>query len=128
MALDTDQDAYFKERLGSGYDDFDAEERLIRLGGAGFESGVVVEVLNQRLADLSVRPASFTVVGEYSEDRSKNIALVQEQLVTAQNEAAAAGVGVADVAIQQAAIFDYTKTALDTEEFMARGGRLSGGR
>lgn len=131
MALTADQDAYFRLKLGSGYDDSDAEERLLRLGGAGYEAGVVVEVLEQRLSDLSVKPASFTVVGEYSENRAENIKLTQQQLVDAREEAASEGLDVdGAVVIQQAALFDTPQRALDTEEFLARGRgtRLPGGR
>ncbi len=129
MSLTPDQDAYLRSRLGSGYDDSDAEERLVRLGGDGYEPMVVVEVLQQRLADLATKPAQFTIVGEYSENRAENIKLTQEQYVKAVEEAAEAGLGGAFVVlIQQAEPFDTPIRALDTEEFIARSGRLSGGR
>lgn len=134
MALTPDQDAYFRSKLGSGYDSYDAEQRLIRLGGTGYEPGVVVEVLEQRLADLAIKPDSYTVVGEYSETWSQTQKLVQAQLVAAQEEAAEAGIdaGGSLVTIQQPARYDWPDRALDTEEFLARGygtgTRLPGGR
>lgn len=124
MALNNDQEAYFQTRLGSAYDSYDAEQRLIRLGGDGYESAVVVEVLEQRLADLSLKPASFTVPGEYSEDRSKNIALIQQQITEARAEASADGtLENPDARIVEAAPFAVPTFTLDTEEFYVRGGR-----
>lgn len=132
MALTPDQDAYFRARLGSGYDDSDAEERLTRLGGEGYEPAVVVEVLTQRLADRGTKPDSYTVVGEYSETWAQTMALTQKQLVDARAEAAEAGLDVSGyvVTIVQPERFAVRTTALDTEEFMVRYGksRLPGGR
>ena len=132
MALTPDQDAYFRQKLGSGYDDFDAETRLTRLGGAGQEPGVVVEVLTQRLTDLGTKPDSYTVVGEYSESWGSTIKLLQAQLVDARDEATAAGLEVSGegVYIQPPERVTVSTAALDTEEFLARGGRsrMPGGR
>lgn len=127
MALTNDQVAFLRARLGSGFDEDDAEERLIRLGGEGFEAAVVVEVLQERLSTLATKPDTFTVVGEYSESWGKSIALVQQQLVDAAEEAAGLGVGIATVVIQQPERSEETSVSLDTEEMFARG-RLSGGR
>lgn len=126
MSLTPDQDAYFRARLGSGYDDFDVEQRLLRNGGVGFEPLVVVEVLQERLATMVASPLSFTIVGDYSENRADNVKLLQAQLVDAREEAAVIGVSLETVRIVQPDIFGRER-ALDTEEFLSRG-RLTGGR
>lgn len=76
MALTVDEIAYLKSRLGSGIDLVDLAERVLRLPSL---DAVVVEVLDQRVADLLAKPASFSVSGEYSQDQSSNIKALQAQ-------------------------------------------------
>lgn len=71
MALTAAQEAYFRSKLGTSADMVDLEARLTRLGGD--EAAAALEALDQRIADLLAEPASFSVPGEYSEDRSANI-------------------------------------------------------
>lgn len=55
---------------------------------------VVVEVLRERLADIADalnNPLNFTVVGEYSQDASNNLALLKEMLARAEQDAGVAG-------------------------------------
>lgn len=74
MALTADQRAYFRSQLGSTIDEVDLEERLVRLGTVELAAG---EALRQMVADLVVgKPASFSVPGEYSEDRSANLRMM----------------------------------------------------
>ena len=70
MALTDAQLAYYRSKLGSTIDEPDLETRYARLGN---DAAVAAEVLDQRIADLLAKPASFSVPGEYSEDRSANI-------------------------------------------------------
>ena len=76
MALTTEQVAYFKTKLGSTIDQVDLEERLLRLGT---QEQAAVEALDQKVADLLNKPASFSVPGEYTEDRSANIKALTAQ-------------------------------------------------
>jgi hypothetical protein len=71
MALTDAQTAYLRSKLGTQFDAADLEARLVRLDGDLAKAAL--EVLDQRLADLVSKPASFSVPGEYSEDRSANI-------------------------------------------------------
>lgn len=77
MALIDSQCAYFRSQLGTQLDEADLETRLIRLGD---EPAVAREVLDQRLADLLSKPATFAVPGEYSESRAENIKALQAKL------------------------------------------------
>lgn len=76
MALTIDELAYFKAQLGSTVNAADLEERLIRLGT---KEKAAVEALDQKVADLLAKPASFSVPGEYTEDRSANIKALTTQ-------------------------------------------------
>lgn len=76
MALTTDQLSYFRAKLGSTIDEVDLEERLIRLGT---QEQAVVEAMDQRIADLQLKPLSFNVAGEYSEDRANNLIAMTKQ-------------------------------------------------
>lgn len=73
MALTDDQVAYYKANLGSTIDEVDLEARYTRLGD---DRLVAAEVLDQRVADALLKPLSFTIPGDYAEDRSKNIELM----------------------------------------------------
>lgn len=70
MALTVAQVAYFKSQLGSTINEPDLEARLLRLGT---QEQAAAEAIEQMIADLLAKPASFAVPGEYSEDRSANI-------------------------------------------------------
>lgn len=71
MADLTDSDlAYLSTVLGSDLDEGDLQERYDRLGDT---RKVASEVLDIRYADLLAKPDSFTIPGEYSETRSKQI-------------------------------------------------------
>jgi hypothetical protein len=76
MALTPEQVAYFKSQLGSTIDQVDLEERLLRLGT---QEQAAAEAIEQMIADLLAKPASFSVPGEYSEDRSANIKALTEK-------------------------------------------------
>lgn len=95
MAAFTDDDlAYLRARLGSivnedtnaAYVD-ELQDRYDRLGTVPL---VVVEVLQQRLADIAdplTNPLNFNIVGEYSQDGSGNAAFLKQALADAMNEA-----------------------------------------
>lgn len=85
MALTPTQTVYLETRLGSPLDD-DIEDRLTRLGGPGNEPAVAVEVLEIRLANLQRNPLQFSIPGDYSEDRSNNVALLKKALADAQQD------------------------------------------
>lgn len=78
MALTAQQRAYFRSQLGTTLDEVDLEARLVRLEYD--EAAAAREVLDQRLADLLTKPASFSVPGEYSESRAENIKALQEKV------------------------------------------------
>lgn len=87
MALSATQTVYFEQRLGTPLDVPDLEERLLRLGGDGYEPAAAVEVLTIRLANLQKNPLKFSIPGDYSEDRSENAKLMQAALEDAQADA-----------------------------------------
>ncbi|HXJ65188.1 MAG TPA: hypothetical protein VNN79_15655 [Actinomycetota bacterium] len=129
MSLTADQDAYFRSRLGSGYDDTDAEERLTRIkldnpDAENPEAMVAAEVIEERLADMALKPATFAVDG-YSESRGENIKLMQEQLTIARAEAGESTSGWSVQIVQPERY--RTDYVLDTEEMWARR-RLGRGR
>lgn len=65
--FDEAQTAQLQGELGSNLDVADLAARYERLGSV---DAVIVEVLRIRLADARERPTSFTIPGEYSEDRA----------------------------------------------------------
>ena len=68
--LTADELAYAKTKLGTDMDAVDLQARYDRLGSLPLAIG---EVLDQRVADMLASPLSFTVPGEYSENREGNI-------------------------------------------------------
>jgi len=86
--------AYLRTRLGSTVNEDtnpevtdDLEERFARLLSLPL---VVVEVLQQRLADVAnaaENPLNYTIPGEYSQDASANVAFLKEALADARDEA-----------------------------------------
>lgn len=93
MALTPTQTVYFEQRLGtlSSTDVTDIEARLLRLGGDGYEPAAAVEILSTRLATMLRNPVQFSVPGDYSENRTKNVEELRKQLSTAEMEAGSAG-------------------------------------
>lgn len=101
MAFTADELAYLRTKLGSTVDEDtnpavveDLEDRYTRLGSVQL---VVVEVLRQRIADIADvqnNPLDFTVVGEYSQDASKNVEFLQRMLSDAEQEAGVPGSSV----------------------------------
>lgn len=107
MAAFTEEDlAYLRSKLGSSVNETtnpaiveDLEDRYDRLGTLQL---VVVEVLRERLAsiaDIENNPLNFTVVGEYSQDASKNVEFLKSALADAEQEAGVPG-GSVMVAVQ----------------------------
>jgi hypothetical protein len=98
MAFTDEQFAYLRGKLGSTVNEDtdpdvvdDLEDRYLRLGSVQL---VAVEVLRQRLADIADvanNPLNFTVVGEYSQDSSGNVAFLQRMLNEAEQEAGVPG-------------------------------------
>jgi hypothetical protein len=98
MAFSDDELAYLRTKLGSTVNEDtnpavvdDLETRFDRLHDVKL---VVVEVLRQRLADIAdaaENPLNFTVVGEYSQDASANVAFLEKMLARAEQEAGVAG-------------------------------------
>lgn len=99
MASFTDDDlAYLRTKLGSSVNETtnpdvvsDLEDRYDRLGDVKL---VVVEVLRERLADIADalnNPLNFTVVGEYSQDASGNVAFLTRALADAEQDAGVPG-------------------------------------
>lgn len=106
MALTEAQRAFYRTKIGTSFDDADIEARLARLGE---DQLVVVEVLEERLADLTANPVSFAVPGEYSEDRSKNVELLEDALDDARGQAGLTGSSV--MTAVQPAPSRYSRTA-----------------
>lgn len=107
MAAFTEEDlAYLRTKLGSSVNETtnpdlvtDLEDRYDRLGSVQL---VVVEVLRERLAniaDIQNNPLNFTVVGEYSQDASANVAFLTRALADAEQDAGVPGSSVM-VAVQ----------------------------
>lgn len=101
MAFTDDELAYLRTKLGSTVNDEtnpevidDLETRFTRLQDVGL---VAVEVLRQRLADISDvqnNPLNYTIPGEYSQDASNNIAYLTKMLADAEQEAGVPGSSV----------------------------------
>lgn len=77
MLLTLPEEKYLRTKVGSAVDLAVLQESFDRLGDL---DAVAREILETRLADLLADPASFTVVGEYSQDVSANIKSIQETL------------------------------------------------
>lgn len=73
MAFTDAQLAYYRSKLGTTIDEVDLQARYDRLGD---DRLVAAEVLDQRVADALLKPLSFTIPGEYAEDRTKNLDLL----------------------------------------------------
>lgn len=101
MAFTDEELAYLRTKLGSTVNDDtnpevieDLETRFARLQDVSL---VAIEVLRQRLADIADvqnNPLNFTVVGEYSQDASNNIAYLTKMLAEAEGEAGVPGSSV----------------------------------
>ena len=76
-ALTSDQLVYLHDHVGAGADEADLQVRYDRTGDL---DAVIVEVLRRRLADFAADPAQFSVSGEYSQNTSENIRLLQAKL------------------------------------------------
>lgn len=108
MTLTADQTAYFKRKLGSGVDLVDLEARLVRLEAD--EDAVIVEVREERYNTTLQKPASFTIPGEYSENRAANLEAMRK-------DGGSAGSVVTIVPTDPPG---YGCVALDTEELFQR--------
>lgn len=75
--FDESQVAQLQAELGTSLDYDDLTARYERLADL---DQVVVEVLRIRLADAIDKPTSFTIPGQYSEDRSKSLQALQDRL------------------------------------------------
>lgn len=92
MAFTEDELAYLRSRLGSTVNEDtnpdvveDLEDRYTRLQSV---PAVVLEVLRQQLADLITGgPLQFAIPGDYSQDASNNVALLQKAISQAADEA-----------------------------------------
>lgn len=94
MAFTDVQLSYLRARLGSTVNEDtnpevtdDLEARFARTLSLPL---VVVEVLQQRLADIAnaeENPLNYTLPGEYSQDASNNVAFLKEALADARDEA-----------------------------------------
>lgn len=115
--------AQLQGELGSNLDEPDLAERYERLGGD--VDAVIVEVLRIRLADATQRPTSFTIPGEYSEDRSASVKLLAERLGALDSEV---GGGLARIVAGPFSGIDRAGVAYDSEESLLRGRRCLGGR
>lgn len=116
MALTTDQEVFFRRKLGTNTDLTDAETRYLRLGS---EWLVVVEVLEERMATLVATPASFSIPGEYSQDTKENIRILERALADARAEAEA-GEDIDENLVYIQAPFDDSPMFLDTESAAVR--------
>lgn len=116
MALTTEQQVFFRRKLGSNVDLADAETRLTRLSD---EWLVVVEVLEERLSTLVATPASFSIPGDYSQDTRDNIRLVERALADARAEAEA-GEDIDENLVYVQSPFDDSPVFLDTESAAVR--------
>lgn len=98
MAFTDEELAFLRTKLGSTVDEDiypavvdDLETRFNRVHDVKL---VVVEVLRQRLADIADaanNPLNFTVVGEYSQDASANVAFLEKMLARAEADAGVSG-------------------------------------
>lgn len=70
MALSTDQYVYIRRQTGSTPSDSDLNVIYTRVGNVDV---LVLEVLETRYANLLATPASFTVVGDYSQSTGENL-------------------------------------------------------
>lgn len=94
----TDGDlAYLRTRLGTTLDEDDLDDRMARLDSL---PKVALEVLQERYATLLTKPLSFTVPGDYSEDRSKNLAAIQAMIDLVSNEAGVVPAGALAIAVR----------------------------
>lgn len=84
MALTAEQTAYYESRLGKPLDVVDIEARYARLLS---DAKVASEVLETRIATMLTKPLSFTIPGDYQEDRKDNVAHLKRMLELAQDEA-----------------------------------------
>lgn len=81
-----EQLAQFQSELGSNLDVADLAARHARLGTV---DAVVAEVLRIRLADARERPTSFSIPGEYSEDRAAAFKSLSERVAALDTEVGA---------------------------------------
>lgn len=79
MSLTEDQLVQIRRQIGNKPDDASLNSIYDRTGDL---DELVLEVLETRLANLESSPAQFTVVGEYSQDTSKNIEALRLQVGT----------------------------------------------
>lgn len=73
--LSVDQLAYLHSVLGTVSDEDDMQERFDRLGDVRL---VAAETLDQRVADATLVPQSFSVPGEYSQDMGASLTMLTD--------------------------------------------------
>jgi hypothetical protein len=76
-ALTVNQIAEIRDEVGDNPPDADLQGVYDRVGTLG---GTIYSVLARRLANLRANPASFMVVGEYSQSTAANIKALEDQL------------------------------------------------
>lgn len=77
MALNAAQLAAIRAEVGSTPDDATLQLIFDRTANLG---AVAVEVISMRLSDLLASPATFTIIGDYSQSNETNIAGLRSQL------------------------------------------------
>lgn len=92
MAFDVGQLAYLRSRLGRTVDEDTNPEVVdalqVRYDRLLSVQAVVLEVLREQLANLLMGgPLQFSIPGDYSQDASNNVALLQQAITMAANEA-----------------------------------------
>lgn len=79
MALDAAILARIREHVGSHPDD-PTVEAIYGLAGNGTVETAALSILRARRADLAYNPASFEVVGDYKQDATKNLDLLDKRI------------------------------------------------
>ena len=95
MALTSDEREQVRDEVGDGPDDADIDAAYDRTGSW---QGAAAAILSRRLANILAGPDSFSVPGEYSESRSKQVDALTVQIhgLEVAAEAAVGGVGYLD--------------------------------
>jgi hypothetical protein len=106
--------AQLQSELGSTLDLDDLAVRYRRLGSV---DAVILEVLRIRLADARERPTSFTIPGEYSEDRAATFKSLSDRVGALDTEV---GGGLARIVPGPWSSPDRSGVAYDSEESALR--------
>lgn len=85
MALDPDTLAEIREHIGSAPDDATVETVYDRKEASGVEDDKLVastalSILRQRRAEFTIRPASFSVPGDYSQSTTGNLTALDSKI------------------------------------------------